>query len=105
MFERRDRGHRACAELMPYRTALHVDDRVVSIFALRGCRQAKDVPRLYLFHHLLKGERRQMVAFVDNDVPVFCDEVFDSLSAVGALDDGDIHGATAVAFPAPNLAD
>jgi hypothetical protein len=48
MFERRDSGHRACAELMPYRTALHVDDRVVSIFALRRCRQAEDVPRLLL---------------------------------------------------------
>ena len=40
MFERSDCGHRTCAELMSYRTALHVDDRVVSIFALRGCRQA-----------------------------------------------------------------
>ena len=46
-----------------------------------------------------------MVAFIDNDVPVFCDEVFDSLSAVGALDDGDIHGAITFAFPASNLAD
>src|SRR5271166_5131740 len=34
MFERSDCGHRTCAELMSYRTALHVDDRVVSIFAL-----------------------------------------------------------------------
>ena len=50
----------------------------VSIFALRGCRQAEDILRLYLLHDLLKGECRQMVAFIDNDVPVFCDEVFDS---------------------------
>ena len=28
--------------------------------------------------------------------------VFDSLFAVGALDDGDIHGATTFAFPASN---
>jgi hypothetical protein len=105
MFERSDCGHRTCAELMSYRTALHVDDRVVSIFALRRCRQAEDVPRLYLLHHLLKSECRQMVAFINNDLPVFGDEVFDSLSAVGALDDGDIQGATAFAFPASNLAD
>ncbi len=105
MFERRSSGHRAGADLMSYRTALHVDYGVVSIFALRGCRQAEDVPRLYLFHDLLKGECRQMVAFIDNDVPVFCDEVFDSLSAVGALDDGDIDGATTFASPASNLAD
>ena len=56
MFERRDSGHRARAELISYRTALHVDYGVVSIFAFRGCRQAEDVPRLYLLHHLLKGE-------------------------------------------------
>jgi len=48
MFERSDCGHRTCAELMSYRTALHVDDRVVSIFALRRCRQAEDrLPRLF----------------------------------------------------------
>ena len=90
---------------MPYRTALHVDYGVVPIFALRGCRQAEDVPSLYLLHHLLKSECRQMVALINNDLPVLGDEVFDSLFAVGTLDDGDIHGATTFAFPASNLAD
>ena len=90
---------------MSYRTALHVNDGMVSIFALRGRRQAEDVLRLYLLHHLLKRECRQMVAFINNDLPVLGDEVFDSLFAVGALDDGDIHGATTFAFPAPHLAD
>ena len=78
---------------------------MVSIFALRGRRQAEDVLRLYLLHHLLKRECRQMVAFINNDLPVLGDEVFDSLSAVGALDDGDIHGAVTVALSAPHLAD
>ena len=101
MFERRDCGHRAGAELVSYRTALHVDDRVVSIFPLRSCRQAEDVLRLYLPHHLLKSECRQMVAFVNNDVPVFCHEVFDSLSAMGALDEWQYPRSHCVLFPPP----
>ena len=42
-----------------------------------------------------------MVAFINNDLPVFCDEVFDSLSAVGALDDGNIHACHYGRFSRP----
>ncbi len=46
-----------------------------------------------------------MVALIDNDLPVLCDEVFDSLFVVGALDDGDVHTAAALALSSPNLPD
>src|ERR1035441_3995426 len=91
MIERCSGGHRASAKLKSTRPTLHVDDGMVSIFTLGSCRQAEDVLRFHLLHHLLEGERRQMVALIDNDLTVLCDEILDSVFVVGALDDCDVN--------------
>jgi len=46
-----------------------------------------------------------MVALIDNDLTVLCDEILDSVLVVGALDDCDVNTTGALALSAANLAD
>jgi hypothetical protein len=62
---------------MPNWAALHEDDRMVTILACDGCRQAKEESGLGLAYNLFETVRRQMVAFVDDHVAVIGDEVSD----------------------------
>ena len=55
---------------VPYRTALHGDDRLVSVAAHWRRGEAHDVVRLHLSHHLFKAEGRKVVALVDDHLPV-----------------------------------
>ena len=51
-------------------TALHVDDRVVTVLARWRSRQAHHILRLDLPHHLLERECRNVVAFVNDHLAV-----------------------------------
>src|SRR4051812_16098074 len=51
-------------------TALHEDYRMVTVFACYGRRQAGDKLGLRSSGHELKAASRQMVAFINNQVPV-----------------------------------
>jgi hypothetical protein len=76
---------------MSNRPALHEDDRMVTILACDGGRQAKDESGLGLTHHRLETVRRQMVAFVDDHLAVIGDEVSDYVFADETLNDGDVN--------------
>ncbi len=56
VFKRQGRGHRTRAHFVSDRAALHIENRVVAVFAFRRCRQTKNILRLYLLHDLFKGK-------------------------------------------------
>jgi len=60
-------------DTMPDRSALHADDRVVTVFAGHRGGQTKDEPGLRLPGDVLEALRRQVVALVDDEVPVVGD--------------------------------
>jgi hypothetical protein len=55
--------------------ALHVDDRLVAVTAVRRRRQPGHVPGLHCGEHTLERERREMMALVDDHVTVGGDDV------------------------------
>ena len=61
----------------PHRAALHEDNRVVAVLTGDRRRQAEDVFRLAAPRHRLEADRRQMVAFVDDQLAIFADDVID----------------------------
>jgi len=105
MFERSCLGHRAGAHTEPSRAALHVDDRMVTVFSRRGRRETNDVLGLHLLHNLLEGKRRDMVALVDNHLTVLGDKILYLVFAVQALNDRNIHVSGPVHLPAADLPD
>jgi hypothetical protein len=64
MFERGCLGHRADAHAQPSWAALHVDDRMVTVFSGRRRCEADNVLGLQLFDLLLEGECRSYVSLV-----------------------------------------
>ena len=73
-------------EVEPDRAALHKDDRLVAILAVRCRGQTHDVSGLDLFEDLFERKRRKMVAFVDYHMAVLGNEVTDLPLALQALD-------------------
>src|ERR1700746_4224039 len=61
VLERGSCRHRAGAELESNRTALHIDDGMVSICSLGSCCQSDDVLRFHLLHHLLQSKNPKIV--------------------------------------------
>ena len=55
---------------MSNRSALHEDDRMVTIFAGHSRGKPEDIARLRAAGHELKTRRRKMVALVDNQMTV-----------------------------------
>lgn len=90
MLEGARRGLCTGIDLVSNRTALHEDDRIVTILACDGCRQAKYELGPCLACNLFETVRRQMVAFVDDHVAVIGDEVSDHALADEALNDADV---------------
>lgn len=88
-----------------HRAALHEDDRVMPVLAGYGRRQAEDVFRLAAPGHRLEADRRQMVAFVDDQMAVLADDVIDLALAGQTLDDRNVDNAGGFAFAAADLAD
>jgi hypothetical protein len=103
MFERGCLGHCGGTHAEASRAALHVDDRMVTVFSRRGRREADDVLGLHLLHHLLEGKRRDMVALVDDYLTALGDKVLDFVFPVQALDDRNIYTSRPVHLPAADL--
>jgi hypothetical protein len=76
---------------MPNWAALHEDDRMVTVLACDGCRQADDESGFSLACHLFETVRRQMVAFVDYHMAVLGDTVIDYALPDETLNDGDVN--------------
>jgi hypothetical protein len=86
-------------------TALHIDDRVMAIFSDRGRSEAENIFRLYLPHHLFKGDGGKMVAFVNHNEAVFGDQIFGLALTMEALNERRIDNASPLRFSPANLAD
>src|SRR5439155_83000 len=68
---------RLCAGtyLMPNWAALHEDDRMVTVLACDGCRQANDESGFGLAYHLLETMSRQVMALINDHMAVLGDAV------------------------------
>ena len=66
-----------CIDPMSNRAALHEDDGMVPVFPGDGRGQTNDVPRFRSPGDKLEACRRQMVAFIDDQMAVIGDEVRD----------------------------
>ena len=76
---RMPRSTACCSRIYPMTngTALHEDDRMVTILAGDGRGQAENVPRLCPARHELEARRGQMMAFIDDQMAVVRHEVGD----------------------------
>ena len=77
-------------DAIPDRTALHEDNRMVTVLACHGRGQAGDKLGLRSPCHELKAAGREMVAFIDNEIPISPDLVVHHAFANQALDQRDI---------------
>jgi hypothetical protein len=96
---------RLCVHCEAHRTKLHLGDGMAPIAALRRCGQPGDVTRLRRRQHALERDCRQMVALVDNDLPVAGHEIRDGLPAYQALDHRDTDPAGGAALSRTDLPD
>jgi hypothetical protein len=76
---------------MPHRTALHEQDRVVPVAAIRRRAQPDDVASRRRAHHPLEREGRNVMTLVDQHVAVLRDAVVDLAAAHQALDHRDVE--------------
>ena len=105
VFERRRLGHRPGAHIEPYGAALHVDDRMVAILPRRGGGQAYDILRLHLPHDLFESKGGNVVAFVDDHLAVFRNEVLYFILSIQALNDRNVDAARPFRLPAADMSD
>jgi hypothetical protein len=63
---------------------------MVPVLSDRGGRQAENMPALDPFEHLLEGECRNVMAFIDDDMAVFGDEILHRPFAIQALEDRNV---------------
>lgn len=73
------------------RTALHCNDRLVSVLTFRCCGQTVNIFRIDLAQVLLKGKRGHMMALVNDDHTVVFDKIPDLVAADDGLHDRDIN--------------
>jgi len=80
-----------CIHAVANRSALHEHDGVMPVFA-GDCRgQSREILRLRTPRDLLEAERREVVAFVDDDVTVLGDAVVNRPLAHEALNQCDVE--------------
>jgi hypothetical protein len=91
VFERPRRGLGARIYLMSNRAALHEDDRMVTVLACDGRRQADDESCFGLACDLFETVRRQMVALVDDHMAVLGDSVIDDALSNETLNSADVN--------------
>ena len=77
MLERPSRRLPSRIDAMPHRTALHEDDRVVSVLPRHRGRQPGHEPRLRPSGDQLEAVRGQMVAFIHDQVAVAAHTIID----------------------------
>ena len=87
------------------RPELKSEDRVMTVPPMRRRRETGDEAGLHLAHHALERDGWDVVALVDDDVPVGGDEVVDLALPHQALDHGDVEVAVGLAAAAADLAD
>jgi len=97
-------GRVANAHVEPDRATLHKDDRLMAIFSSRRSRQAGNIFGFDLPHDLLEAERRNMVAFINDDVAVLSDEVLHFTFAVETLKQSDVDETRPCRFAPGDLA-
>ena len=98
-------GLLARTDSMADRSALHENDWVVPVLAGHGRRQAKDIPGLRSPDQLLEARRRQVMAFVHDQMTVFPDAVIDHARADEALDQRYVERAVRLVAAAADAAD
>ena len=87
------------------RTAVHEDDRVMTILARQGGRQPRDVSRLGTSGNLLEAGRREMMAFVHDQMPVPANSIVHHAVAHQALHQCHIQCAGGLLLPSPDATD
>lgn len=103
--ERLARGWCAGIGAKAYWSALHEDDGMVAILSRDCRRQAEHVAGFAALCKRLEADSCQMVAFIEDNLPVVRDEVVHLASPYETLDDRDINPAAWVSLPAPDPAD
>src|SRR5690348_1966815 len=78
---------------------------MVPIAALGCCSQSDDIARLRRRQDSLERHRREMVAFVDDDLPVAGHEIRHAIVTNQALDHCDVDPAGRVALSSTDLPD
>ena len=92
-------------DAMPDGPALHCDDRVVPVLT-GGCRREPGhIARPGLPEHSLEAHRRDVVALVDENVPVIGDEILDLAARAQALQHADVDRAPALVAATSELTD
>ena len=76
---------------MANRTALHEDDRMMTVFAGYRRGQTGDKLRLGSSGHEFEAAGRQMVAFINNQVPIAPDSIVHHAFANQTLDQGNVY--------------
>ena len=92
-------------DAMTDRAALHEDDRVVAILPRHRCRQAKDISGLGLPRDGFEAHGGQVMAFIDDDMPVIGDQIGDDALSNQALHEGDIDVPGRLLLPAMDNAE
>src|ERR1035438_7492052 len=105
VLERRRFGHRACAHVVPHGSALHVNDRMVSVLPRRRGGQTDNIFGLHLWHHLFERESGDVVAFVDDHLAVLGHEVLRFVLPVQTLDDGNVYATRTIHLAAADVPD
>ena len=84
-------------------TALHQNDRMMTVLAHRGRSQAKNIPRFDLSQHLFKTEGGEMMAFVHDDLAVSGHQIIHHMFAAEALYYRHVDQASRLFATASNL--
>src|SRR5208282_5009789 len=85
MLKRMSRRTLLVVHPIPHGTTLHEDDRVVAILPCDGRGKTRDELCLGLTRHLFKTLGGEMMAFVDNQVPVIAHQIINHAFADQAL--------------------
>ena len=98
-------GLRTRINAVSNRTALHEDDRMMTILASHGRGQPEDIARLRPPGHEFKARRREMMALVDDQMTVVRHQVRYFAATHEALDQRDINDAGRLPASAADDAD
>src|SRR6185312_8127803 len=87
------------------RPKLHLGNGLAAIAPLRRGGESDEIARRYFRKNALEGERRHVMAFIDNDVTVGSDDVINPFLPDEALHHRHIEPAVRLALPSADLTD
>lgn len=90
---------------VPDRPAMHKNNGMMAILPCRGGRQAIHIFRMNALEDLLKAERRNMVALIDDHHSVTLDQILDFASNVQRLHDRHINHSARASLARSDLTD